>query len=325
MLARHLLSVPEPYAGARRAVVRNLLRLLLITPKALAGRRKAVGQTFFPFYRWDYELVRDGAFVAHPTLPEEPEKIPLITIITRTYQGRSLYLRQALLSVAHQTYPNIEHIVVEDGGNSLQTTVEEIGCLTGRPALYISNEKLGRSSAGNVGLAQAKGRWCLFLDDDDLLFADHLELLAGTLLEDSDAVAAYSLAWEVQTDSSDIADGKYSEEEYKVPPVLKEEYNYTVLEHHNLMAIQSVLFERRLFEERGGFDADLDALEDWVLWLCYGYGNRFVYVPKVTSMYRTPSGQTVRKERQEVLDVAYTTAKERVHSRMKSLGLLLEE
>ncbi|MCI5149423.1 MAG: glycosyltransferase, partial [Candidatus Electrothrix sp. MAN1_4] len=211
------------------------------------------------------------------------------------------------------------------GWGSLQNTVEEVGRFTGRPARHVSNGKFGRSAAGNVGLEQAKGQWCLFLDDDDLLFADHLELLAGTLLENSDAVAAYSLAWEVQTDSSGIAEGKYSEERYTVPRVLREEYNYTVLEQHNMMPIQSVLFERRLFEERGGFDADLNALEDWVLWLCYGYGNRFVYVPKVTSMYRTPSSPTVRKKRQKVFDVAHSVAQERARSRIKSLGLLLEE
>lgn len=317
-LARQLLSEPEPYPGARRAIIRNLIRLSLLTPKALAGRRRTMDNVFFPFYTWDYELAREGAFVKHRELPKDS---PLVSIITRTYKGRELYLRQALLSVAHQSYQNIEHIVVEDGGVSLQAVVEQIGQLTGRPAMYINNAKLGRSAAGNVGLENARGRWCLFLDDDDLLFAEHVEVLVSALTEHSDAVAAYSLAWEVQTDDSCIADGTYIEEQYSVPSVLTEEYDYKTLEHHNFMAIQSVLFERRLFEERGGFVPDLDVLEDWVLWLCYGYGNQFIYVPKVTSMFRTPSGQTVRDNRQNVIDSGYETALERARSRIGALGL----
>ncbi|MCI5150089.1 MAG: glycosyltransferase family 2 protein, partial [Candidatus Electrothrix sp. MAN1_4] len=93
LLVRHLLFTPEPYPGARRTVAWNILRLLLITPKALAGRRKSINEVYFPFYTWDYELVRDGAFI---TTPEVSEKPPLISVITRTYQGRELYLRQAL-------------------------------------------------------------------------------------------------------------------------------------------------------------------------------------------------------------------------------------
>ncbi len=316
-LAMQLLLAVEPYSGARHSVMRNLLRLLFVSPKAIAFRKKSAGNVFFPFYTWDYEMVREGAFVKQSTLSEDS---PLVTIITRTYKGRELYLRQALLSVAHQGYSNIEHIVVEDGGAFLQPVVEQIGQLTGRPAIYISNEKFGRSAAGNIGLENAKGQWCLFLDDDDLLFADHIEVLVSSLMEQKDAVAAYSLAWDVHTDDSGVSDGKYTEEQYFVPQVLRGEYDYKTLEHHNLMAIQSVLFERRLFEERGGFDVDLDVLEDWVLWLCYGFGNQFIHVPRVTSMFRTPLSKTIRDSRQDVIDSGYEVALERVSTRIAGFG-----
>ena len=311
-----LLSSPEVYTGSKRDVRRKLLRLLLVAPKTLL-KRKRTSTVFFPFYTWDYDLVREGAFVDLPDMPDDP---PLVTIITRTYKGREQFLRQALLSVAHQTYPNIEHIVVEDGGAFLQPVVDHIGQLTGRPAIFIENEKLGRSSAGNVGLANAKGRWCLFLDDDDLLFAEHIETLVSALTKAPDAVAAYSPSWEVETDDSAIAEGFYTEKTFSIPSALTEKYNYETLKHHNLMAIQSVLFERQLFEERGGFDTDLDVLEDWVLWLCYGYENRFIYVPKVTSMFRTPFNQEKRNQRQTLIDAGYGPAVDRANSRIDAFS-----
>jgi GT2 family glycosyltransferase/2-polyprenyl-3-methyl-5-hydroxy-6-metoxy-1,4-benzoquinol methylase len=303
MLGLRLLLAPEVYSGSRRDVLLNLLKLGTVTPKALLRRRSS--DAYFPFRTWDYELSREGAFVEQQSLPLNP---PLVSIITRTYRGRELYLRQALLSVAHQTYPNIEHIVVEDGGETMRPVVDNISQIVGRAIHFIKLDKLGRSAAGNAGLSAAKGHWCLFLDDDDLLFSDHVEVLASALLNQADAVAAYTLAWEVITDSSRLMEGSYSEVAHRVPLPLRQNFDYEVLKHHNFITIQSVLFERRLFEERGGFEVDMDALEDWVLWKKYARGNWFRYVPKVTSLYRTPANPFLISKRQEAFDTAYPLA-----------------
>ena len=164
MLAMRLLLAPQVYSGSRRAVLFSLLKLARVAPKTLLSRRPS--EAFFSFRTWDYELSREGAFVEQHSLPVKP---PLVSIITRTYRGRESYLRQALLSVAHQTYPNIEHIIVEDGGETMRTVVAEIDKATGKSSQFIKLDKLGRSATGNAGLLASKGRWCLFLDDDDLL------------------------------------------------------------------------------------------------------------------------------------------------------------
>lgn len=303
MLALRLLAVPEVFPGSRRKVARNLLRLLFVAPKALLTRKAS--SAHFPFRTWDYELIREGAFVEQIM---QEAKQPLISIVTRTYRGRELYLRQALMSSAHQTWSNLEHIVVEDGGDTMRSLCEEVAKATGRTIRFIANGKDGRSKAGNTGLAAARGRWCVFLDDDDLLFADHVEVLASAVAGDCEAVASYTLALEVVTDSTELAQGRYVETAYFIPAVMRQPFDYQTLLHHNYFAIQSVLFERRLFEERGGFDEDMDALEDWLLWMRYAKGNRFVYVPKVTSMYRTPADPAKAEERSEAFGKAYPLA-----------------
>src|SRR5690606_38738744 len=110
-------------------------------------------------------------------------------------------------SVAHQTYSNIEHIVVEDGGCTQESVMAEIQAHSPYPIKFMGLEKLGRSPVGNAGLAAAQGRWCVFLDDDDLLFAEHIEVLAHELLKDSELAAAYTPAWEVLTDLSQTHPG----------------------------------------------------------------------------------------------------------------------
>jgi hypothetical protein len=64
------------------------------------------------------------------------------------------------------------------------------------------------------------------------------------------------------------------------------------------------MFERRLFEELGGFYEDMESLEDWTLWLCYARNNNFVHVPKVTSLYRTPAEKEKIQERKRSFDKA---------------------
>ncbi len=302
-MAVRLLAAREPFAGARAQVARRLLGLVAAAPRALASRRRA--QAHFPFRTWDYDLVREGAYVEVPALPEAP---PLVSVITRTYRGRAPFLRQAMLSVAHQSYPNVEHLVVEDGGDAQAAVVDEVRRATGARVRHIACAKLGRSGAGNAGLAAARGRWCVFLDDDDLLFADHVEVLVDALRAEPQAVAAYSLAWEVITDGVIEGGAAYREVSHGVPPALRQPFDAKVLAHHNFMAIQSVLFERRLYEARGGFDEDMDALEDWVLWNRYAAGERFAYVPRVTSMFRTPAHDLHARSRIDAFEKAYPIA-----------------
>jgi glycosyltransferase involved in cell wall biosynthesis len=179
----------------------------------------------------------------------------------------------------------------------------------GHPIRFYGMDKVGRSVTGNHGLEMAKGTYCMFLDDDDLLFSDHVEVLIGALAKDHDSVAAYSLAMEVGTITG--ADGRYTETSHETPSYFKQEYDYNVLLDHNFIPIQSLLFKRELYLQRGGFETDMSNLEDWNLWLRYGFGNKFTYVAKTTSLFRTPADPNIRLERHKLLHDAYNIAKGR--------------
>jgi len=308
-----LLLRPEPYAGARRDVFRNFGVIFKKARYFMRGKGPSEN-CYFPFRGFDYEMIRDGAFWE---VGESLADYPLVTVVTRTYKNRGEFLRQSMMSVCNQTYPNIELIVVEDGGSTMSSVVSDFEFPEGMSVSYYSLDKVGRSVTGNYGLEKAAGKYCMFLDDDDLLFADHVEVLVGALAKNADAVAAYSLALEVGTVASGV-EGQYFEVSHAVPPILKQEYDYEVLLDHNYIAIQSLLFQKDLFLQRGGFQTDMSSLEDWNLWLRYGYGNKFVYVPKTTSLFRTPGDPTVRVERHMQLHDAYYIAKNHAVKMCKS-------
>lgn len=312
--------LPSPFKGAKKLLGKNALKALGNIAHFVQGKGDA--HAYFPFRGFDYEMVREGAFWECSPIPLVPST-PLVTVITRTYHGRGMFLRQAIRSVFNQTYPRIELIVVEDGGGSHEEFVESFSKFA-PPAVtvrFLAQEKVGRSATGNAALAASKGHFVMFLDDDDLLFSDHVETLVGVMLRDERLSAAYSLAFEVHTKLSEDRES-YTEELFTTPNLFHQEWNYDVLLDHNFIPIQSILFRRTLYEQRGGFDIELDQLEDWNLWLRYGYGNQFSYVPKTTSLFRSPSDYLVRSERHALLHDAYLEAKKRALFSLERLGLM---
>lgn len=301
-----LFIYPAQFDGAKKRLLKNIPTLLKNIPHFLRG--KGSSDAKFPFRGYDYELIRDGAFwQAEPIATSKT--LPLVTVITRTYRGRGVFLKQAMQSVFNQTYPNIELIVAEDGGS----TQAELVASTSRLApstvnvRFLSNEKIGRSGVGNAAMAAATGQYYMFLDDDDLLFADHVETLMQSLTADTTLDAAYSLAFEVTTHVSEDK-SSYTEELIYTPPVFRQPWDYEVMQRHNFIPIQSIMFKKELYLRWGGFDLELDQLEDWNLWLRYGYEANFRYIEKTTSLFRTPADSNTRAERHALLHDAYNNA-----------------
>jgi hypothetical protein len=260
----------------------------------------------FPFSGFDYDLRRDGHDVEWQ-IPSDDSDRPLVSVITRTHGPKTSFLREALVSVINQTYRNVEHIIVEDRTDFAQELVEQAAEVYGRNIRYLKSPGEGRSDGGNFGLASASGRYLMFLDNDDLLFADHIETLMARLLDNPAAVAAYALAWDVQTRYQ--GDDSYTENYPFIPDLHKQGHKPEVLEIMNYIPIQSIVFCRELYEKYGGFDTELDYLEDWNLWVRYSRGGEFCYVPKVTSIYRTPANPEMRNQRQVKLDESYERAR----------------
>lgn len=298
-------SARQPFPGSRRAAWSNLFKLM--RQARHFSRGKGSHTAHFPLRFFDYEMTRGGASYKVEPLTHGP----LVSIITRTYEssGRSKLLTQAGHSIANQTYRNIEWIVVQDGGESQRDAALAIAALVPWMTVrFVAGPKKGRSFAGNIGMDAACGDYCMFLDDDDLLYADHVETLVAALKRRQEACAAYALSFEVR---SECTDAECKEEPYTTPAHFYQPWDYAVLRDHNFIPIQSILFSRKLFLERGGFDTDLEQLEDWNLWLRYGLGNTFEFVPKTTSLFRTPAHPENRLRRHLDLHGAYEKAKNR--------------
>ena len=300
----HELSVREEFVGRKRMLYAALFKSVLRLPAFRRGGWRENAKVAIPhFNHWDYGARREGDFYAFPA-PETVEPAPLVSILIRTHR-RPLWLREALVSVMNQTYTNIEIVVVEDGAPG------DAGAICNEPhwrfpiRYSATIQPVGRSHAGNIAMARASGEWLNFLDDDDVLFADHVEVLVRELLKVK-ARVAYSFAWEVPTTVVSEAPLSYTE---ALPFArYREHFSHFALWHHDFMPIQSVMFNRDVFVEAGGFAADMDQLEDWNLWTRFAAIADFAMVEKTTSKYRVPAEQSAATSRQDALDRAYADA-----------------
>lgn len=265
--------------------------------------KKALTNLYLKLKYGFYIIARQGSYTETNEITEKP----LVSIITRITDLRQFdQLKCSIKTVANQTYDNIELIIVEDGGSKHQTNCEQLCNDLELNYKYYSLGKIGRSGAGNYGLKQASGEYLMFLDDDDYLFADHVETIMSFLAAEKEYAAGYSLAWEAMVDKkSKLFDCKNLE----VPAGLLQEYDFEILQKRNFIPVQSIIFKKQLFLERGGFDESLNYLEDWNLWYRYGYKNKFKFIPKVTSIYTVTNNLREFLTRHKKMRASYMDAK----------------
>ncbi|QTN27397.1 glycosyltransferase [Rhodoferax sp. AJA081-3] len=186
-------------------------------------------------------------------------------------------LSEALASVAAQSYPAIEVVLV----NAKGAVHADVGPLCGRFPIRLINscDSLARSAAANVGLTQARGDFLIFLDDDDLMDADHIASLVTTLASAPHCKAAFSGTR--VTDAAGATVGVYDHV-----------YSQAQLLIGNFLPIHAVLFSRELVESGCRFDTTLDTYEDWDFWLQIAQHTAFAPTGGVTAVYRSFLGDS---------------------------------
>ena len=119
---------------------------------------------------------------------EEYEKGELISIIVPIYNSEN-YLRHCLDSIQNQTYQNFECLLINDGSldNSADICREYVE--KDSRFRYFEKEKGGVSSARNLGIERSKGEYITFIDSDDWVDSEYLEVLYRALIEEQADIA----------------------------------------------------------------------------------------------------------------------------------------
>ena len=98
----------------------------------------------------------------------------LVSIIIPCY-NHGAYIQDAIDSVLAQTYTNWEIIIVNDGSTD-NFTIDKLNLIKENRIAVIHQENKGVSAARNCGATKAQGHFMLFLDGDDKIEAEYLQL-----------------------------------------------------------------------------------------------------------------------------------------------------
>ena len=112
----------------------------------------------------------------------------LVSIIIPVYKVEQ-YLKRCMDSILNQTYQNIEVILVNDGSpDNCPALCDEYAKIDSRVRV-IHKENGGLSSARNVALNTVKGDYVFFVDSDDWIALDTLEVLNEYMEKDYDMIS----------------------------------------------------------------------------------------------------------------------------------------
>ncbi len=112
-----------------------------------------------------------------------PAARPLVSVIVVNWNGAA-YLPECLDSIAEQSYPNIEIIVVDNGSTDDSVAFVK-AAYGGRVHLIENPTNLGFAGGNNVGIRAAKGAYVALLNNDAVAVAGWVEALVTAAAADS--------------------------------------------------------------------------------------------------------------------------------------------
>lgn len=132
---------------------------------------------------------------------------PVVSVIVPTYNVER-YVEECLASIMSQTYESIELIVIDDG--STDTTPYLLKQHPGDFHLILNQENKKQGAARNEGLAQATGKYILFVDADDLLVPEAVQVLVAAAEREQVDLVRFNAAVIQQHLHPDVAVNQYN-------------------------------------------------------------------------------------------------------------------
>jgi glycosyltransferase involved in cell wall biosynthesis len=212
---------------------------------------------------------------------------PLASIMIPTFNRRR-YLPYAIASAIRQTHENIEIFVINDGGEDVADIVNFFA--DDRIIFINRKENRGKAHSLNEALAQAKGKYITYLDDDDIYYPNHVETLLNALEQNPQYGAAYSDLYKahcrVESDGRRTVLSKIVE--------VSRDFDRFFLLHFNHVLHVSLMHKRDLIGKTGFYNECLQILIDWDMTRRLAFFTDFLHVPQITGEYYGPVGECDR-------------------------------
>ena len=199
-----------------------------------------------------------------------------VSIITVVYNNKAS-IEDAILSVASQAYPNIEHIIVD--GGSVDGTLDIVERHAGKLARVISEPDRGIYDAMNKGLRCASGDIIGLLNSDDQYASPNVIEKIVNCLKVPDIEAVFADAAFVEPTHPSVIVRRYSSRHFRPSRI-----------PWGWMPAHPTLFlKREVYTRCGFFKPDFKIAGDFelVARVFWNTGIRYTYIPEVLVKMKT--------------------------------------
>ena len=107
-----------------------------------------------------------------------------VSVIVPIYNVEK-YLERCIISLINQTFSNIEIIALNNGSTDKSLDILNYYAYKDKRIRVISNKNIGVSKSRNIGIKEAKGEYIVFVDSDDWIDSNMIEILHGTISDNN--------------------------------------------------------------------------------------------------------------------------------------------
>lgn len=210
----------------------------------------------------------------------------LVSIVVPIYNTEK-YLRKCIDSLVHQSYENIEVVLVDDGSTDSSLSISmEYRNMDDRVKVF-SKQNGGQGTARNLGIEKALGDYIMFVDADDWVDSDIVEVLVNEINTRGSDIAICNIK-KTKFNSEEI--GVYFDEKLKTD-VVEGEYKKQLFDISTYPVAR--LINKKLFAEHSLFFPTHFYEDVALLPLIYAHAERISFVDKHLYTYRDQGNSTV--------------------------------
>jgi len=216
-----------------------------------------------------------------------PSLEPLVSVVLASRDGER-FLAESLDSLAAQTWPRVEWLLVDDGSTDGTGPLLERFAARSPSARVFHAGGVGPAAARALALAEAHGEFLALQDDDDRSHPERLERQVRHLLAHPEIVLLGTAAETIDERGAVVAP-------YPVP--LTSEAVARTLKRAPAFVHGSVMMRRGAYRAAGGYRAPFRAAEDYDLYLRMPAGATLANLPDALYAWRRHPGNSFARAR----------------------------
>ena len=248
-----------------------------------------------------------------------------ITVIVPVYNVEN-YLNKCLDSLINQTYKNLEIIVINDGSTDNSGEICQEYAQKDNRIIYVEQENGGLSDARNAGLERMTGSYVTFVDSDDWVEPNYVEVLHNKLIGYQADIAIgnyYSYNEDEAMYYFHVNSESYYEKLYDNISIFENLYDAKQMKSFSLISAWGKLYKAELFDYIR-FDKGKLGEDGYINQKLYLLVQKVIYINQGLYAYRQRSGSITKTWTEKWMHALVDAMSERI-TLLANMGYPLEK